>query len=118
MDQEIVNLVMGGGAFSSIFGLAMYVYFGYCFYMMAKKQNRENGWWGFVPILNIFLMLQIAGKDWWWIFLLMIPLANIVFFVLLWMAIAEKMNKPGWYGILMIVPFANLIIPGLLAFTD
>lgn len=111
-------MVLGGGAFSSVMGLLLYVYFGYCFYMMAKKLGKENGWWGFVPILNVFLMIQLAGKAWWWFLLLLIPIVNIVIAVLIWMKIAENLKKPSWYGILMIVPIANLIIPGLLALTD
>ena len=70
------------------------------------------------PIGNIILACQIAGKPWWWVFLFLIPIANIVFAILVMWKICEARNKPGWLAILMIVPVANLIIFGILAFTD
>ncbi|MGB6897825.1 MAG: DUF5684 domain-containing protein [Candidatus Acidiferrum sp.] len=69
-------------------------------------------------MLNIILMLNVAKKPLWWILLFLIPLVNIVFIVIVWMAIAEARNKPNWWGVLTIVPVANLIVPGYLAWSD
>ncbi len=68
------------------------------------------------PLLNAVLMLDIAGKDLWWILLMLIPCVNIVIFVIVWMGIAEAMNKPNWLGVLMLVPVVNWILPFYLAF--
>jgi len=118
MEREISAIILGGGLVSGIGVLAIYLYIAFCLMKIAQKVGLQNGWWGFIPILNLFLMVQIAGKDWWWALLIFVPLVNIVIMVILWMAIAERRHKPNWYGILMIVPIANLIIPGLLAFTE
>ena len=98
--------------------LIVYVYFAVCFQKIAEKTSTENPWWAWVPILNILLMLKIAGKPMWWIILLFIPLVNIIIAILVFMAIAEKRGKPSWIGILMIVPLVNLFIPAYLAFSD
>ena len=63
-------------------------------------------------------MLSIAGKEWWWIFLLCIPCVGVVFAVIVWISIAEAMNKPSWVGALMLIPVVNLIIPFYLAFAE
>jgi len=46
-----------------------------------------------------------------------VPFVNIIATVLIWSAIAEKLDKPAWWGILMLVPVANFVIMGILAFS-
>jgi hypothetical protein len=101
-----------------VFFLVFYVYYALALQAIATKTNTENAWFAWIPILNIILMLNVAKKPIWWILLFLIPLVNIVFIVIVWMAIAEARNKPNWWGILTIVPVANLIVPGYLAWSD
>jgi hypothetical protein len=100
-----------------IIGIAVYVYMAICLMKMAKKTNTDNGWFAWIPILNLILLIWISKKPMWWIILFFIPIANIVAMIVIWMAVAEQMGKPSWVGVLMIVPIANLIIPGYLAFS-
>jgi hypothetical protein len=102
----------------SLVSLAVYAYVGFCLYTIAKKTNTENPWLAWIPIANIVLACQIAGKPWWWVFLFFIPIANIVFAILVVWKIAEARKKPGWLGILLIVPIVNLVIFGIIAFAD
>jgi hypothetical protein len=101
-----------------LFFLAMYAYTAFALMTIAQKTNTENGWLAWIPIANVFLMCNIAKKPVWWIILCLIPLVNIVIFILLWMGIAEARNKPNWWGIMVIVPVMNLIMPGYLAWAD
>jgi hypothetical protein len=101
-----------------LFILIGWLFFGFCLMKIAQKTNTENGWWGFVPILNIVLMLNIARKPIWWIILMLIPIVNIVVGIIVFMGIAEARGKPSWWGILMIVPLVNIVILVMLAFTD
>ncbi|MGD0009783.1 MAG: DUF5684 domain-containing protein [Terriglobia bacterium] len=98
--------------------VAFYVYIALALQTIAKKTNTENGWLAWIPVANIFLMLNIAKKPLWWFILCLIPLVNIVIIIIVWMAIAEARGKPSWWGILMIVPVVNLIVPGYLAWAD
>jgi len=97
--------------------LAFYVYMAYALYTMAKKTNTQHAWMAWVPLLNVYLMVKIAGKPGWWLVLFFIPFLNIVFAIIVWYYIAERLGKPGWVGVLMIVPLVNLVIPGYLAFS-
>jgi hypothetical protein len=107
-------------AFSFVYFLvvvAFYVYYALCLQFIAKKTNTPNGWFAWIPILNVILMLQIAKKPVWWILLLLIPIVNIVIMVMVWMAIAEQAGKENWWGILIaLVPVVNFILLGMLAF--
>jgi hypothetical protein len=104
--------------FFLIIAAAAYVYMSLALQTIAKKTNTENGWWAWVPILNILLMLNIAKKPLWWFILCLIPFVNIIIFIIVWMAIAEARGKPSWWGILLIIPVANIIVPGYLAWAD
>ncbi|HEC78030.1 MAG TPA: signal peptidase I [candidate division WOR-3 bacterium] len=95
-----------------------YIYMAICLQTIAKKTNTDNGWFAWIPILNVILMLMIAKKPLWWFILILIPIVNIVISIIVWMAIAEARGKPNWLGILMIIPIANIIIPGYLAFSE
>ncbi len=101
-----------------VFVIAAYIYVSLATMTIATKTNTPNGWLAWIPIANVFLMLQIARKPLWWFILCLIPLVNIVIFILIWMAIAEARHKPSWWGILLIIPVLNLIVPGYLAWAD
>lgn len=94
-----------------------YIYVAICLTKIAKKTNTENGWFAWIPILNVFLMLMIAKKPLWWFILMLIPFVNLIIGIIVWMAIAEARGKPNWIGILMIFPLLNVIILGYLAFS-
>lgn len=96
----------------------LYVYLALTLQTIARKTNTENGWLAWIPIVNVVLMCNIAKKPVWWIILCLIPLVNLVIFIILWMGIAEARNKPGWWGILLIVPIVGIIVPGYLAWSD
>jgi len=104
--------------FLLIFGLAFYIYLALALQTIAQKTNTENAWMAWIPIVNIFLMLNIAKKPLWWFILLLIPLVNIVIGIMIWMGVAEARGKPSWWGILIIVPVVGLIVPGYLAWVD
>jgi Ca2+/Na+ antiporter len=98
--------------------LVTYIYMAICLQTIAKKTNTPDGWLAWIPIANCVLMLNIAHKPVWWIVLMLIPLVNIVIWIIVWMEIAKARGKPEWWGILTIVPVLNLVAPGYLAFAD
>ena len=116
--MDTVSTGMGIGAI--IVWLVVYLFFAYCLAMIAKKTGRPFGnsfIMAIIPIANIILILQIAGKPWWWLFLFLIPIVNLVISIIVWMAIAEARGKPGWWGILLVlVPIVNVIMFLILAF--
>lgn len=110
---------IGVGIAALVFGLILWIFFGFCFSKIAAKTNTPNGWWGYVPILNIILMLNIVQKPWWWLLLCFIPLINVLVFCFLWWKLAEARQKPGWVGLLVFIPILGTFgVPGYLAFSD
>lgn len=70
------GLVAGMFLIVLLVGLAFYAYFAICLMKIAEKTNTENAWWAWVPLLNIILLIKIAGKPLWWFLLLLIPLST------------------------------------------
>jgi hypothetical protein len=116
-------LLMGGlfaGGILLVFlgiGLAVYLFFSYCMYRIATKLNCPAAWTAWVPLLNMWAVVGSAGKPWWWILLMFVPLLNFFVIIYLWMCISENLGKNRWLGILIIVPIANIIYMVMLAFS-
>lgn len=98
--------------------IAAYVFFALVLIGIAKKTKTENAWFAWVPILNLVLMLNIAKRPIWWLILLLIPIVNIIFFIIVWVGICKARGKPGWWVILLIIPLVNLVILCMLAWAE
>jgi hypothetical protein len=74
---------------------------------------QKPGWAILIPIYNIIVMLQIIGKPWWWLLLMLIPFVNFIF--LIWMI--NLFSKSYGHGVgftfgLIFLPFIFLPILG------
>ncbi len=118
--QEVAPQSPWAGIASLLFFIVVYVFAAYCLARIAKKAGMPLGSsfvWALIPIINIFLIIKIGGKPWWWFFMFFIPIVNLVFMILLWIAICERLGKPGWWGIVIsLVPVVNIIMILILAF--
>lgn len=70
-----------------------------------SKANKP-GWACLIPIYNIIVLLRIIGKPWWWIFLLLIPIVNIVFAIWMTNLLSKSFGKNEGFTIgLLFLPF-------------
>lgn len=65
------------------------------------------GWTCLVPFYNAYVMLKIAGKPGWWLFLMIVPFVNIVIVFVLPFALAARFGKGAGFG------FGLLVFPWL-----
>ena len=59
----------------------------------------KPGWAAIIPIYNIIVLLEIAGKPLWWVVLALVPLVNVVIGIIVSLAIARKFGKSDAFGI-------------------
>ncbi len=97
--------------------VGMYVYFSLCLYLIAKKLNVPSPWTAWVPIVNIWTLLQAAGKPCWWVLLFFVPLVGFIVIVYVWMCIVENLGRNKWLGLLILIPIVSLVYIGVLAFS-
>jgi len=76
----------------------------------------KPGWAAIVPIYNLVVLLEIAGKPLWWFILFLIPFVNIIVAIMLAVAVARKFGKGTGFAIGMVV-LAPIFYP-MLAFGD
>lgn len=101
------------------FILAFYAYVSICLYRIAQRTKTEDPVLAWIPVANLYLLTKIGQKPGWWMILLLIPIVNIVFSIILWSRIAVRMGKPDWWGIILgLVPILNFVFMGLLAFGE
>ena len=106
------------GAVGAVMGLGM---LGLVILMIASTwivftKAGKPGWASIVPIYNMIVMLEIAGKPLWWILLLFIPLINFIVIILIFMAFAKSFGKSELFGIGL--AFLGFIFMPMLAFGD
>ncbi len=77
------------------------------------EKAGEPGWAALIPFYNLWVMVRMGGKPWWWFFMFLIPLVNLVFLLLLSLAMAKKFDQPVIFGIaLFLFPFIFYMIIG------
>ena len=67
------------------------------------KKAGKPGWASIVPIYNIYIMCEIAEKEWWYILLLCVPFVNIYAIIVLYNGMAKKFGKGGGFVVGMIL---------------
>ena len=125
MDGGMAGMMAVMGAFFVfflLFILAYYIYTSLAVMTIAKKTKTPNAWFAWIPILNIYLVTQIAGVSGWVtaaFLLIFIPFFGglIVTAIGVWLfwKIAARLKLPEWYAILMIIPIVNLVMLGIMA---
>ena len=61
------------------------------------KKAGKPGWASIVPIYNIYIMCEIAEKEWWYILLLCVPFVNIYAMIVLYNGMAKRFGKSGGF---------------------
>jgi hypothetical protein len=126
--SEELAAILGGGAaifggvmlvVSLLLGFGMYIFTSLALMTIAKRLNYENGWFAWIPILNIVLMLKMGDMNPWLVLLMLIPglggLAIGIIAIIALMNICEKRGYDKLLGLLSIIPIANLVLIAMLA---
>ena len=82
--------------------------------MFAKA--GEPGWAALIPIYNTILILKMAGKPWWWLFLTFIPIVGIIIAIMVAINVAANFGKGVGFGIGLVL--LSPIFVAILGFGD
>src|SRR5436190_10571059 len=106
VDSSIVTLFVG------LIELAVLVVIFAGLWKTFVKAGKP-GWACIVPIYNLVVLLEIAGKPLWWILLCLIPCVNIVILILVYVEVARKFGRSVGFAIgLVVLPFIFFPILG------
>ena len=56
------------------------------------------GWGAVVPIYNLVLLIRVAQRPAWWILLYIVPIFNLIPFILVPLSIARNFGKSGFFA--------------------
>jgi hypothetical protein len=80
------------------------------------EKAGQPGWGCIIPIFNVYCLVKIAGKEWWWLLLYFIPLVNIVIGILVLVGVARNFGKGVGFAVGLI--FLPVIFFPILGFGD
>src|SRR4051794_29028394 len=112
MAQNMANVQKGLGPILAIYGLIFIISIVALWKLFTKA--GKPGWASIVPIYNLIVLLEIAGKPAWWIVLMLIPFVNFIIAIILFIALAEAFGKGAGFGIGL--AFLGIIFLPILAF--
>lgn len=119
--EEIGAGGVGAAAAAGVGLVFMLVFLAFFLFMIVTMwkiftKAGQPGWAILIPIYNIIVMLKIAGKEWWWLFLFIIPLVNFVVGILVVIAFAKNFGKGPGFAVGLL--FLGFIFYPILAFGD
>lgn len=96
------------------FDIIVYAYFAVMSWKIFTKAGKP-GWAALVPIYNILVLLEIIGRPWWWILLMLVPLINLGVLFVVCLDMAKVFGKGALFGIFGLAIFPVVGYP-ILAF--
>lgn len=67
-------------------------------WFMFEKAG-EPGWAAIIPIYNYLIGIKIAGKPWWYILLMLIPVVNLVVYIIILDGLAKSFGKTSGFTV-------------------
>ncbi len=120
MNDSVSAAAVGSGLlmFVLIVGLIFYIFLCFCYKRICEKCGVTPGVLIWIPILQLIPLLQVAEMPVWMIILFLIPLVNIVVFLMMLVKICQARGKSGWLAVLSLIPVANIFLLPYLAFSE
>jgi len=70
------------------------------------EKAGKPGWAAIIPIYNLVVLLEIVGKPIWWIILMLIPLVNLIVYIIVLIELAKRFGKGIGFALgLLFLPF-------------
>lgn len=80
------------------------------------EKAGEPGWAAIVPLYNLYTLFKIAWGNGWKMLFLLIPFANIVFSIMVYVKLSHSFGKRGGFCVgVVLLPYVFLPI---MAFTE
>ncbi|MEJ2717662.1 MAG: tetratricopeptide repeat protein, partial [Deltaproteobacteria bacterium] len=67
----LAGLLFGMGILAFIIPVVVYLFLTLMVFLIARKTNTRHAWLAFIPIANLYLLVNIAGKPGWWFWVIL-----------------------------------------------
>ena len=107
------NSYGAGGVVLYIVYMVAVVFYIFCLWKIFAKANKP-GWAAIVPIYNIIVELEVVGRPWYWLLLMLIPVVNVVLGIIILFRMAKVFGHSVGFGFGLL--FLSFIFIPILAF--
>ncbi len=115
MYEEDFSIVSDYSPFHSVIFWIVTILIIVALWKIFEKAGKP-GWASIIPIYNVIVLLEIVGKPWWWILLMLIPIVNLIFAIWTTNLLSKSFGKNEGFTIgLILLPF---IFYPILGFSD
>lgn len=100
--MDITTLASTAGVFVGtwfIFWLVVFVLAIVGMWATFQKAGQP-GWAAIVPIYNVYVLMQVAGRPAWWLLLFFIPFVNIIVSLVVSVDVARAFGKSDAFGVI------------------
>lgn len=102
-----MNYILNNTNFFRTAGILSYIIQAICYYNIAEKVKLSDSYLAFIPFFQFILFFHIIDKSAWNMFLLCIPIVNILFLVYWYIEFFSRFN------VNMLVALFSILIPFL-----
>ena len=92
----LTGAIAAMGLFFWILSMALSILMIVSLWKIFKKAGKP-GWASIIPIYNIYIMCEIAEKEWWYVLLSCVPIANIYAMIVLYNGMSKRFGKSGGF---------------------
>jgi hypothetical protein len=122
MNPLLLQLQTDSSGFSlawPVIALLVFVYLAILVFAIATswiiyKKAGFEGWECLIPIYGTIIRLRIVGKPWWWLFLFLIPIVNIVYLIWATNMMSKSFGKDEGFTVGLL--FIGFVFYPILAF--
>jgi hypothetical protein len=77
------------------------------------EKASQPGWACLIPVFNCYVILKIAGKPGWWLWLMFIPIVNVVITFLAMDSLAQRFGRSTAFALgLVVLPYVFIPMLG------
>jgi hypothetical protein len=98
-----------------IFAIGLFVFLMASLWSVFEKAGKP-GWAAIVPIYNLLVLLDLTGRPRWWFFMFIIPIANLVFLIMMYNSLSRSFGKDEGFTVGLVL--LNIVFIPILAFGD
>ena len=113
MEEQTFFMEEQFGPGMMIFYLAVMILMIAALWKVFQKAGKP-GWASIIPIYNIIVIMEIIGKPWWWLILMLIPGVNLV--IAIWATNLLSLSFGQGVGFTLGLIFLPVIFYPLLGF--
>lgn len=113
-----VVTLQSGGTLAAALGVVVLLLFVLPVVGMWKvfEKAGKPGWMALVPLYNLWVLVDVADKEWWWFLVLLIPPTFAPAWVIVNLGVADQFGQRPAFGVALSV--LSFVLYPLLGFGD